>query len=385
MAQKFKNIIILILLTLSGLVLIAQCPNSNFEFGNFTNWQGKRGSCCPITFSQNGIFAGTQTIVTQGIDPHSCGGLNTVYQGNFSARLGNQGVGSRAEMLSYTFTVTTNTTLVQYAYAVVLQDPGHNDGEQPAFRSRVVLPNGTVIPCTDYFVSAGPNLPGFNYCPEIDILGQPVNVAWSNWKVVTIDLSGYIGQSVTLQFMTNDCALGRHYGYAYIDAISCGPITTTVKYCQSSDSILVQGPTGFMTYEWIPTGDSSRVIVVPTNTYDSLTLHVETMTGCELFLPVDLDPIPLFAEIQCEDACLPYTTNFINLTEPVFGYTTSYDWDFGDGTFSTEYSPNHIYTQPGTYVVTMNADLIGTSCNDMDSCVVTVYDPVIPPDSISHD
>jgi hypothetical protein len=35
LAQKFKNIILLIILILCGLLSLAQCPNANFEFGNF--------------------------------------------------------------------------------------------------------------------------------------------------------------------------------------------------------------------------------------------------------------------------------------------------------------------------------------------------------------
>ena len=364
--------------------LYSQCNNANFESGNFTNWTGRRGNCCPLNLNIIGILPGRQTIVTQGIDPHSCGGLNRVYQGNFSARLGNDGVGARAEALYYTFTVTPATTLVQYAYAVVLQDPGHNDGDQPAFQSRVVLPNGSVIPCTDYYVSAGPNLAGFNYCTEIDTQGNLVQVAWSNWKVITLDLSGYVGQSVTLQFMTNDCALGAHYGYAYIDAISCGPIQTKVKYCAVSDSILITGPDGFATYEWIPTGQTTRVIMIPNGVYTSLMLHVTTVTGCILDIPVALDPIPLFAEIECEDVCIGDPVNFINLTDPVPGYTTKYQWDFDDGMTSTLYQPSHTYLQPGTYNVTMTATVIGTTCTDIAECEVIVYDyPVL--DFIYHD
>ena len=382
MAQKFKNIIILIILTLCGLISIAQCPNANFEFGNFTNWTGRRGTCCPINLPFVGIFPGRQTIVSAGIDPNTCGGLNIVYDGNFSARLGNNQNNARAEGLYYTFTVSPATTLVQYAYAVVLQDPGHSDGDQPRFQSRVRLSNGTVIPCTEYMVTAGPNIPGFNYCT---IPGNPTPIAWSNWRVVSLDLSGYVGQSVTLEFETGDCDLGGHYGYAYIDAISCGPIQTKVYYCQASDSTLIEGPEGFATYEWIPTGDNTRVITIPSNTYTNLTLHVTTLTGCELDLQVVLDPIPLLSNIQCEDICFPNVNNFINLTPPIQGYETTYLWDFDDGQISNLYSPSHTYLSPGVYNVTMTAHVVGTNCTDNANCEVEVYEIPIIPGIISHD
>jgi hypothetical protein len=380
-----KNIILLIILILCGLPSLAQCPNANFEFGNFTNWTGRRGTCCPINLPFVGIAAGRQTIVSAGIDPHSCGGLNRVYEGNFSARLGNDQNNARAEGLYYTFTVSPATTLVQYAYAVVLQDPGHNDGDQPRFQSRVRLANGSVIPCTEYVVTAGPNLPGYNYCMENDIFGNPVQVAYSDWRVISLDLSAYVGQSVTLEFETGDCDLGAHYGYAYIDAISCGPIETKVYYCQSSDSTLVEGPDGFATYSWSPTGDTTRVITVPSNVYTNLTLTVTTVTGCVLDLQIVLDPIPLLSNIQCEDICFPDINSFINLTPSIQGYTTNYQWDFDDGTFSNEYSPTHQYLLPGVYNVTMTAHVVGTNCTDYSNCEVEVFDIPIIPGIISHD
>jgi len=370
------------LFILGGLISIAQCPNANFEFGNFTNWTGKRGTCCPINLPFSGIFPGRQTIVSSGFDPNTCGNLNTVYEGNFSARLGNNQNNARAEGLYYTFTVSPSTTLIQYAYAVVLQDPGHSDGDQPRFQSRVRLANGTVIPCTEYVVTAGPNLPGFNYCT---IPGNPTPVAYSGWRVISLDLSSYVGQSVTLEFETGDCDLGAHYGYAYIDAISCGPIETKVYYCQASDSTLIEGPEGFATYEWIPTGDNTRVITIPNNTYSSLTLHVTTITGCELDLQIILDPIPLLSSIQCEDICFPDITNFINNTPPIQGYETTYLWDFDDGETSNIYSPSHTYLQPGVYNVTMTAHVTGTNCTDIANCEVEVYDIPVIPEIISHD
>src|SRR6185503_16498711 len=32
-----------------------------------------------------------------------------------------------------------------------------------------------------------------------------------------------------------------------------------------------------------------------------------------------------------------------------------YYWDFGDGNYSTQYNPSHIYANPGTYLVCLTA------------------------------
>jgi len=220
---------------------------------------------------------------------------------------------------------------------------------------------------------------------ENDALGNPVQVAYSNWRVISLDLSAYVGQSVTLEFETGDCDLGAHYGYAYIDAISCGPIETKVYYCQASDSTLIEGPEGFATYDWVPTGDTTRVITVPSNTYTNLTLHVTTITGCELDLQIVLDPIPLLSSIICEDVCFPEIVNFTNLTPHIQGYQTTYLWDFDDGQTSNLYSPSHTYNSPGVYNVMMTAHVVGTNCTDNANCEVEVYDIPIIQGIISHD
>lgn len=375
---------LLFFLVLSKFVF-SQCANADFEYGNFTNWTGRRGVCCPIVLPTNGIAAGRQTIMTQGIDPNSCGGLNMVYQGNFSARLGNSGTGSRAESLSYSFVIGPSNTLVQYAYAVVLQDPGHNAGDQPRFQSRVRAQNGSIIPCTEYTVMAGPNLPNYNYCAGLDQAGIPTNIAWSDWRIVSLDLSAYIGQTVRLEFETGDCDLGAHYGYAYIDAISCGPIDGEVYYCTSSNSVLVEAPQGFASYQWLETGDLTRVITVPTNVYDTLHVNVSTMTGCNFQITIALNPYGVLASIICEDICLGDAITFTNLTPVVPEYTLSFLWDFGDGTTSNEFSPSHTYTQSNTYTVTLTVNVNGTTCIDSIDCEVEIFVPPTINNSILHD
>jgi PKD repeat protein len=47
-----------------------------------------------------------------------------------------------------------------------------------------------------------------------------------------------------------------------------------------------------------------------------------------------------------------------------------YVWDFGDGSTSTETTPTHAWTLPGTYTVTLTAS--GGNCTDMATVEITV-------------
>jgi gliding motility-associated-like protein len=60
--------------------------------------------------------------------------------------------------------------------------------------------------------------------------------------------------------------------------------------------------------------------------------------------------------------CVPYTASFTNTSQG----GTDWVWDFGDGTFSTDFEPTHTYTATGTYNVRLVA--IDTStCNQRDT------------------
>lgn len=54
----------------------------------------------------------------------------------------------------------------------------------------------------------------------------------------------------------------------------------------------------------------------------------------------------------------------------------SWLWDFGDGTSSVEQNPNHLYAQPGTYIVTLTITS-GETCNGIDSAqqTLTITEP----------
>ncbi|MEZ5173669.1 MAG: PKD domain-containing protein [Bacteroidia bacterium] len=72
---------------------------------------------------------------------------------------------------------------------------------------------------------------------------------------------------------------------------------------------------------------------------DTLALGNANVTAQQANYPV---PPPLVG-------CAPFTTTF-GLNDP---YITSFLWDFGDGSTSTESNPVHVYTEPGQYTVSL--------------------------------
>lgn len=51
--------------------------------------------------------------------------------------------------------------------------------------------------------------------------------------------------------------------------------------------------------------------------------------------------------------CFPLPVHFTDLSTPGTGTITSWQWDFGDGTLSTQKNPSHVYSNAGNYNVTL--------------------------------
>ena len=345
-----KHIAMILIMLMISVNSISQCFNADFENGNFSGWEGMYGTCCPINLPNIGIVSGRHTIMSgTGTDPFTCGNVPVVSPdgGNFSARLGNSNAGSQAEGLSYTFTVTPESSLFTYQYAVVFEDPGHDPDEQPNFQTRVILENGDTIPCTEYTVTADSDLPGFQTC----MIGN-TPVVYRNWSTVGVDLSAYIGTSVTLEFTVGDCDLGAHFGYAYLHALSCSPSEIDVIYCVEDNEAVLTAPFGFASYEW-SNGQTGQTITVDPDLAPQISCTLTSYSGCIATLTSNLlpaDPQPSFNYIgECQGDII----QFENTSTSVHSEISEYIWDFGDGTASSEEHPNHTYYYPGIYNVSL--------------------------------
>ncbi len=155
------------------------------------------------------------------------------------------------------------------------------------------------------------------------------------------------------------------------DTLLCLGDTSTIAVSNSTP--------GQYTYSWQPVSqilsgaDSAIVMVKPsrTTTYvvgvtgiggcvytDSLRVRTDTLAGGHAAFS---NPAPV---------CVPDTVNFTNQSN--FSRNPVFEWNFGDGTTSTDTNPMHIYTIPGVYNVQLIVTFSG-NCKVSD----TVSHPVV--------
>ncbi|WP_292754764.1 PKD domain-containing protein, partial [Methanobacterium sp.] len=68
----------------------------------------------------------------------------------------------------------------------------------------------------------------------------------------------------------------------------------------------------------------------------------------------------------------------VKFTDSSSNYPTSWTWDFGDGTTSTEQNPTHTYSAPGTYTVKLTATNLAGSDTMTKTGYITVLDTIAP-------
>ncbi len=235
-----KKFTLFALLAICPALINAQsaCGNKDFEDTTFTNWTGATGMnpgsvLTPNTSWVNGIVTtgpnaglydpnNQMTLITQNyldsiaIDPATSQPDTQMTSlapggGFVSVRLGNAVPGAQCERLAFPYAITAQNTYLQYQFATVMEDPGHPWDGQPFFIVNLWDQANNLIPCcSDTIWSADPSYPFIN-------MG---NVQYRRWTPVSIDLSAYVGQTITVEFINSDCGYSGHYGYTYID-LSC--------------------------------------------------------------------------------------------------------------------------------------------------------------------
>ncbi|MBL7739392.1 MAG: gliding motility-associated C-terminal domain-containing protein [Chitinophagaceae bacterium] len=363
-------------------------PNIDFESGTFNGWTCYTGYVTGAGVNvmnlspSGGPEAERHTMYSSfpgdGLDPYGGFPINCPNGSGHSIRLGNSFGGGQAEGISYEFTIPSNEnyyTLI-YNYAVVFQDPDHQEYEQPRMEIEVRnLTDNTIIHCSSFtFIPYGNILPGFFESPNP---GTETPVWCKDWTAVSINLDGHAGKSIRIFFKTSDCTFQRHFGYAYIDVNSeCSGTFTGATFCPDDTLVNVVAPFGYQSYTWFnntftqtlgqqqvltlqpppPAGTTIAVQLVPYNGYGCLdTLYARLVDTLTVRANAGNDAV------SCNNDPVPIGT------PPKPGLV--YRWSPAAG-LSNAYIANPRASPDTTtmYILTVNHD--GGGCYDTDTVVV---------------
>ncbi|MEA3427376.1 MAG: gliding motility-associated C-terminal domain-containing protein [Bacteroidota bacterium] len=230
-------------------------PNIGFEMGNLSYWETWTGRI--FTDGKLGMNKSNPVASRHKLLQNSNQQVKDFYGGfpvncpngsGYSMRLGNDSIDAQAERLSYTFSIPAarNNYSIVYHYAVVLQNPEHQDFQQPRFTSRIFnVTDNHYVDCAGFDFTASGDLPDFQ------LSKQGENVFYKSWSPITINLFGYAGKTLRLEFTTNDCAAGAHFGYAYLDVNeNCTTPLSGSVLCENRDVVTLTAPYGFKEYHW---------------------------------------------------------------------------------------------------------------------------------------
>jgi gliding motility-associated-like protein len=374
--NSFKLLLSSLLISISFLTFAqpSACFNADFEDNSFTNWIGYYGTCCGINTPNQGFTAQHQIMVGPGTDPMvaACGNLSITPPGeNFSAMVGDfTGTGAQASRLQYNFTITPQSNMIIVKYAVVLEDPGHSVSQQPRFEAQLYDAAGNPLPCTFYQVAAANGVPGFQNCGTY---------RWKDWTTFGVDVTQYMGQTITLDVATGDCSLGGHWGYAYVSA-SCSSLTLSAFYCQNgaNNTATLTAPDGFSNYVWSNAANgqqlaTGQVANVNIQGVDTVNCQITSANGCIATLTTAVLPAEVIGAIVDSNVCAGYSTVLFNNTSYTNAAPDSIFWSSSDGYTSNDTMFNHVFPAPGSYNVEM---IVSNSANCIDTVntVVEVFE-----------
>ncbi len=386
-------VLMVIAFTLCSSTIFGQavlCPqNIDFEDGTTGYWEFFTGNCCPISTQVGGppISYRHKLVFGSGIDPY--GGFPIVAPGGggYSLKLGNDSARSQAEKARYYIKVpaTANLYTLIYRYAVVFQDPGHLPHEQPRFEVNVYdSANGDQLVCNHHIYVASSSLPGF----QRSHVGN--DVFYKDWTTATIDLKGYAGKTVVVEFATGDCSLGAHFGYGYFD-LSCSFFQTHNVSCNPDPFITLKSPPGFQAYKWMDTtfttthgyNQNINIATPTTSTKYAVILSPFPGFGCKDTLYVTVNKSDLITGVSNDTIICKGSSALLNVKSNSIGTPLNYNWTPSNNLSCTN-CPNPVATPQVTtqYYITV-ADTSG--CAKKDSVYVVVRSAVDPEITVNED
>lgn len=298
---------------------------------------------------------------------------------------------AQGERLSYTYYVTENTNILFLRYAAVLflppetdpNHPNHTGEERPTFKVNVdIIDTNTGLaytpPCktfqtiTDETSNVLISLKDMDYCGSTHARGNYHNYQYLPWTTSVVDLRGHEGRQVTLSVEVHDCLVrcsedvivpGGHEAYGYFRAEATS-YKLQAMACNGNDLELI-APEGYARYVWRSSlGDAPvvrdasqphRAYLDPTRMQIGATYYCDMyddMECAQITIEAQVDPVQLTPNFGYENFCSG-KVQFTDFSTAVGDQVVGWLWDFGDGQKSNMQHPEHVYSEPGEYTVTL--------------------------------
>lgn len=214
----------------------------------------------------------------------------------------------------------------------------------------------------------------------VSFTNQSQNAVSYNWDFGTNNYSTAINPTNTYGGQGNFTVILHAFNSAGCESIYSlpNPVTTTKPYASfSASNVGGCGPltvnfsnltTGAVQYLWYFGDGNTSSLQAPVYTYNvpgiyTVSLVAISAAGCrdsvaQAGLINVFNPAGAYTPPSVIEACLPYSIGFNDNSIGATGWL----WDFGDGTISTLSNPEHTYTTPGDYTVSLVIYMSG-GCN----------------------
>jgi len=184
------------------------------------------------------------------------------------------------------------------------------------------------------------------------------------------------------------CAGGVDSTFIEFDPIPLITPIDDLSICESVDTILVSGiiaNADSINWQSLGSGEIllnnlSEIEYVPSDgdiTAGSVDLVVEAFSETLCSTPKDTLTIffssDLTADFEVTNICAGQEAEFTDMTTVMNGNAIGWSWDFGDGDTENNQNPDHIYTEPGDYQVSLTV-FNSTGCSDNIVQTISVTD-----------
>ncbi len=217
------------------------------------------------------------------------------YQYNNSVKIGNIITKQKVRKMVYYINVPAGVTHynITYAYALMLEDPGHAWDQQPRFAATVrdptLAPGKDTIKCASVFY-AMPSAAADKVAQGFISANSSNTIYYKDWTEVAFDLGGYAGKTIVMEFESDDCSLGGHFGYAYFalrnDGCDVGSVSGSSIVCTSGGtvnfstaSILGASYTWTLPSGWIGKSSTNTITVTPNGNSGNITVTPSQSCG----------------------------------------------------------------------------------------------------------